>query len=112
MGWLNSHAIGLCVSTTTTVKNTKAAQSEIEVPRQVLNHNLIFLAVGPDPYGTASGSGPGPPVSDLCAKPTTCMLDPIPSKLLKEVLHEIIDPLLTIINLPLSFGYIPKIFKP
>ncbi len=26
------------------------------------------------------------------AKPTTCMLDPIPSKLLKDVLPEVIDP--------------------
>ncbi len=33
------------------------------------------------------------------AKPTTCMLDPIPSKLLKEVLPEVIDLLLAIINL-------------
>ncbi len=32
------------------------------------------------------------------AKRTTCMLDPISSKLLKEVLPEVIDPLLTIIN--------------
>ncbi len=43
------------------------------------------------------------------AKPTTCMLDPIPSKLLKEVLPEVIDPLLAIINL--SLGYVPKTFK-
>ncbi len=32
------------------------------------------------------------------AKPTTCMLDPIPSKLLKGVLPKILDPLLAIIN--------------
>ncbi len=32
------------------------------------------------------------------AKPTTCMLDPIPAKLLKDVLPEVIDPLLAIIN--------------
>ncbi len=32
------------------------------------------------------------------SKPTTCMLDPIPSKLLKEVLPEVIDPLLAIIK--------------
>ncbi len=32
------------------------------------------------------------------AKPTTCMLAPIPSKLLKEVLPEVIDPFLAIIN--------------
>ncbi len=45
------------------------------------------------------------------AKPTTCMLDPIPSKLLKEVLPEVIDPLLAIIHSSLSLGYAPKTFK-
>ncbi len=45
------------------------------------------------------------------SKPTICMLDPIPSKLLKEVLPEVIDPLLAIINLSLSLGYVPKNFK-
>ncbi len=39
------------------------------------------------------------------------MLDPIPSKLLKEVLPEVIDPLLTIINSSLSLGYALKTFK-
>ncbi len=39
------------------------------------------------------------------------MLDPIPSKLLKEVLPEIINPLLAIINSSLSLGYVPKSFK-
>ncbi len=38
------------------------------------------------------------------------MLDPIPSKLIKEVLPEVIDPLLAIFN-PLSLGYVPKTFK-
>ncbi len=33
------------------------------------------------------------------AKPTTCILDPILSKLLKELLPVVIDPLLAIINL-------------
>ncbi len=45
------------------------------------------------------------------SKPTTCILDPIQSKLLKEVLPEVIDPLLAIINLSLSLGYVPKTFK-
>ncbi len=45
------------------------------------------------------------------AKPATYMLDPIPSKLLKDVLPEIIDPLLAIINSSLSLGYVPKTFK-
>ncbi len=39
------------------------------------------------------------------------MLDPIPFKLLKEVLPEGIDPLLAIINLSLSLGYVPNTFK-
>ncbi len=45
------------------------------------------------------------------AKPTTCVLVPIPSKLLKEVLPEVIDPLLAIITSSLSLGYVPKTFK-
>ncbi len=39
------------------------------------------------------------------------LLDPIQSKLLKEVLPEVIDPLLAIINSSLSLGYVPKTFK-
>ncbi len=39
------------------------------------------------------------------------MLDPIPSKLLKEVLPEVIDPLLAIINSSLSLGYVFAITK-
>ncbi len=39
------------------------------------------------------------------------MLDPVPSKLLKEVLLEVIDTLLNIINSSLSLGYVPKTFK-
>ena len=42
---------------------------------------------------------------------TTCMLDPIPTKLLKEMLPEVIDPFLNIINSSLSLGYVPKTFK-
>ncbi len=45
------------------------------------------------------------------AKPTTCMLDPIPSKLLKEVLPEVTDPLVAIINSSLSLGCVPNTFK-
>ena len=39
------------------------------------------------------------------------MLDPIPTKLFKEMLPEVIDPLLNIINSSLSLGYVPKTFK-
>ncbi len=39
------------------------------------------------------------------------MLDPIPLKVLKEVLPEVIDPLLAIINSSLSLGYVSTTFK-
>ncbi len=39
------------------------------------------------------------------------MLDPIPSKLLKEKFPEVKDPLLAFVNLPLSLGYVLKTFK-
>ncbi len=39
------------------------------------------------------------------------MLDPIIYKLLKEVLPEVIDPLLAIINSSFSLGYVPQTFK-
>ena len=39
------------------------------------------------------------------SKSTTCMLDPIP--LLKEMLPEVIDPLLNILHSSLSLGYVP-----
>jgi len=43
-------------------------------------------------------------------KSTTCMLDPIPPKLVKEMLPEVRDPLLNISNSSLSLGYVPKTF--
>ncbi len=39
------------------------------------------------------------------------MSDPIPSKLIKEVLPEVIDPIFAIINSSLSLRYVPKTFK-
>ncbi len=44
------------------------------------------------------------------SKPTTCRFI-FPSKLLKAVLPEVIDPLLAIIHSSLSLGYVPKNFK-
>ncbi|KAI2654003.1 Transcription activator AKTR-1 [Labeo rohita] len=45
------------------------------------------------------------------SKPTTCLLDPVPTKLLKESLPVADEPLLPIINSSLSLGHIPKPFK-
>ncbi len=41
------------------------------------------------------------------SKPTTCLLDPIPNKLLKELLPVAEEPILNIIN-SLSLGHVPK----
>ncbi len=42
---------------------------------------------------------------------TTCLLDPVPTKLLKELLPVAEEPLLNIINSSLSLGHVPKPFK-
>ena len=47
----------------------------------------------------------------IASKPTTCLLDPIPTKLLKEVLPVVEEPLLNIINSSLFLGHVPRIFK-
>ncbi len=45
------------------------------------------------------------------SKPTTCLLDPVSTKLLKELLPVAEEPLLNIINSSLSLGHITKPFK-
>ncbi len=45
------------------------------------------------------------------SKPTTCLLDPVPTKLLKELLPVAEEPFLNIINSSLSLGHVPKPFK-
>ncbi len=45
------------------------------------------------------------------SKPTTCLLDPVPTKLLKELFPLAEEPLLNIINSSLSLGHVPKPFK-
>lgn len=42
---------------------------------------------------------------------STCILDPIPTKLLKEILPKVLNTLLNIINSSLSLGYVSKTFK-
>ncbi len=44
------------------------------------------------------------------SKPTTCLLDPVPTKLLKELLP-VAELILNIINSSLSLGHVPKAFK-
>ncbi len=43
------------------------------------------------------------------SKPTTCLLDPVPTKLLQELLPVVEEPLLNIINSSLSLGNVPNV---
>ncbi len=45
------------------------------------------------------------------SKPTTCLLYPVPTKLLNELLPVAEEPFLNIINSSLSLGHVPKPFK-
>ncbi|XP_052464754.1 uncharacterized protein LOC128021527 isoform X1 [Carassius gibelio] len=45
------------------------------------------------------------------SKPTTCLLDPVPTKLLKGLLPVAEETLLNIINSSLTLGHVPKPFK-
>ncbi|MCJ8742390.1 hypothetical protein PDJAM_G00081530, partial [Pangasius djambal] len=45
------------------------------------------------------------------SKSSTCMLDPLPTCFLKQIIPETIKPLLKIISSSLSIGYVPKSFK-
>ncbi len=50
-----------------------------------------------------------PPIT--ASKPTTCLLDPVPTKPLKELLPVAEEPLLNSINSSLSLGHVQKPFK-
>ncbi len=82
-------------------------------PSATVSHQIVHYRSPEEQFHSFSTIGEGELYKLVkSSKPTTCMLDPIPSKLQKEVLPEVIDPLLAIINLSLSLGYVPKTFKP
>ncbi len=81
-------------------------------PSAILSHQIVYYRSPEEQFHSFSTIGEVELYKLVkSSKPTTCMLDPIPSKLLKEVLPEVIDPLLVIINSSLSLGYVPKNFK-
>ncbi len=81
-------------------------------PSAILSHQIVYYRSPEEQFHSVSTIGEEELYKLVkSSKPTTCMLDPIPSKLLKEVLPEVIDPLLAIINSSLSLGYVPKNLK-
>uniref|UniRef100_A0A3Q3FYF7 Reverse transcriptase domain-containing protein n=1 Tax=Labrus bergylta TaxID=56723 RepID=A0A3Q3FYF7_9LABR len=86
--------------------------------------NLLPLP-GADTVDTAE-TVPGPDISLDCfspidlselysifsaSKPSTCLLDPIPTKLFKEVFPLVSNSILVMINSSLLAGYVPQAFK-
>lgn len=47
----------------------------------------------------------------MSSKPSTSLLDPIPIKLLKEILPIIVESIVNIVNSSLKVGYVPQSFK-
>ncbi len=81
-------------------------------PSAILSHQIVYYRSPEEQFHSFSTIGEEELYKLVkSSKPTTCMLDPIPSKLLKELLPEVIDPLLAIINSSLYLGYVSKTFK-
>ena len=77
------------------------------------NTGTLVTAVNPDIYlDCFSPVDLSELTSMICsAKPSTCLLDPIPTRLLKEALPLVSTSLLDMINLSLVTGYVPQSFK-
>ncbi len=86
-------------NTITNVDSTASSTSASFIaPREKLN---CFTTIGQDELNKLI----------TASNPTTCLLDPVPTKLLKELLPVAEEPLLNIINSSLSLGHAPKPFK-
>ncbi len=86
-------------NTITNVDSTASSTSASFIaPKEKLN---CFTTIGQDELNKLITT----------SKPTTCLLDPVPTKLLKELLPVAEEPLLNIINSSLSLGHVPKPFK-
>ncbi len=86
-------------NTITNVDSTASSTSASFIaPKEILQ---CFTTIGQDELNKLI----------TASKPTTCLLDPVPTKLLKELLPVAEEPLLNIINSSLSLGHVPKPFK-
>ncbi len=86
-------------NTITNVNSTASSTSASFIaPKEKL---LCFTSIGQDELNKLI----------TASKPTTCLLDPVPTKLLIELLPVAEEPLLNIIKSSLSLGYVPKPFK-
>ncbi len=85
-------------NTITNVDSTASSTSAFIAPKEKL---LCFTTIGQEELNKLI----------TASKTTTCLLDPVPTKLLIELLPVAEEPLLNIINSSLSLGHFPKPFK-
>ncbi len=79
--------------------NTIRDQTVTMQPPATVSHQIVHYRSPEEEFHSFSTIGEEELYNIVkSAKPTTCMLDHIPSKLLKEVRPEVIDPILAIIN--------------
>ncbi len=86
-------------NTITNVDSTTSSTSALFIAPQEKLH--CFTTIGQDELNKLI----------TASNPTTCLLDHVPTKLLKEVLPVAEEPLHNIINSSLSLGHVPNPFK-
>ncbi len=97
--WIYSLIIDNIKNAITNVDSTASSTSASFIaPKEILQY---FTTVGQDELNKLI----------TASKPTTCLLDPVPTQLLKDLLPVAEEPLLNIINSSLSLGHVPKPFK-
>ncbi len=91
------------INTITNLDSTVSSTSASFIaPKEKLHR---FTTIGQDELNKLHSLHP------TASKPTTCLLDHVPTKLLKLLLPVEEEPLLNIINSSLSLGHVPKPFK-
>ncbi len=89
--------------------NTIRDQTITMKPPAAVSHQIVHYRSPEEQFHSFSTIGEEELYKlDKSAKSTTCMFDPIPSKLLKEVLPEVIDPLWLLLIRHCHYGMSPK----
>ena len=73
-------------------------------PSTTVSHQAVHYSLPEEKFDSFIAIGEEEFTKLVKSFKSTCMLDPIPTKLLKEMLPEVIEPLLNIINSSLSLG--------
>ena len=89
----------------------------LNIRQKIMNMSLSAAtpdtSIGPDSYLDCFSAVNLPELISIVnsSKPTTCLLDPIPTRLFKDIFPLISTAVLNIINFSLLIGYVPQAFK-